>query len=123
MARRKINIYLILSLIYMVLIFYLSSSRLEMSVSSFSSWDKMVHLGVYGILASLVYLTLQEMNVRKSYVLILAFTISFLYGISNEIHQYFVPWRNAEISDVMANGIGAFCFPLVLWLRTHYQRR
>jgi hypothetical protein len=123
MATRRINLYFIFSVIYMGLIFYLSSYRVEMRVSAFSSWDKLVHLVAYGILASLVYLALQEMNVGKRYLWILAFMISFLYGGLNEIHQYFVPWRQADILDAMANGIGAFCFPLGLWLKNHYKER
>ena len=122
MARRKISIYLILSAIYMGLIFYLSSYPMEMKVPTFSGWDKVVHAVVYGILAAMVYLGLQEMEVGGPYLILVAFGISFFYGIFNEIHQYFVPWREADVLDVMANGIGALCFPLGLSLRTHNKK-
>lgn len=123
MGTRRINVYLILSVAYMGLIFFLSSFRMEIKAVAFSFGDKLVHLVVYGILASLIYLALREMSIGKRYVLILAFAISFAYGVTNEIHQYFVPWRDADVFDVMANGIGAFCFPMALWLRTHQQER
>ena len=32
-----------------------------------------------------------------------------LYGISDEIHQYFVPFREADIFDGIADIIGAIC--------------
>ena len=32
-----------------------------------------------------------------------------LYGISDEIHQSFVPFREAEVADVVADMIGALC--------------
>ncbi len=32
-----------------------------------------------------------------------------LYGISDEIHQSFVPFREADVADVIADTIGAFC--------------
>jgi len=122
MAHRKISIYLILSAIYMGLIFYLSSYPVEMKVPGFSAWDKVVHAVVYGILAAMVYLGLREMAVGGSYLILVAFGISFFYGIFNEIHQYFVPWREADVLDVMANGVGALCFPLGLSLRTHNKK-
>lgn len=123
MANRKTNIYLIFSLICMGVISYLSLCRMEIRVSGLSSWDKLLHMAAYGVLACLIYLALQEMDVSKRYLLVLAFAISFLYGVWNEVLQYFVPWREADILDATANGIGAFGFPLVLWLRTHYQRK
>jgi VanZ family protein len=120
---RWVNIYLVLSLTYMGVIFYLSSSRTPIRMTLFSSWDKLFHMVVYGVLASLIYLALKEMNVARVYALGLAFLVSFLYGVCNEVHQAFVPWRKADMFDVMANGMGALLFPLVLWLRTHYQDR
>jgi len=107
----------------MGLLFYFSSSPTVIEVPSVQYFDKLLHLGMYGILAILIYLVLEEMNIRKRYVLALAFAISFLYGIAMEIHQYFIPWRKADILDAMANGIGAFCFPLVFRLKTLYQNR
>ncbi len=117
----RVKIFSVLSLIYMALIFYLSSYPLEMRLFPFHFRDKLIHAVMYGVLASLVYLTLEGMNVPGRYVLTLAFTISFLYGVSNEIYQHFIPWRRAEILDVVANGVGAFCFLMVFRLKTLYQ--
>jgi VanZ family protein len=122
MANRKISIYLILSVFYMGVIFYLSSSSMKVS-ALLSAWDKFAHAAVYAILTALVYMVLRELNVGKTYVLVLAFAISFLYGIFNEIHQYFLPWRQADILDVLANGLGAFCIPLSLYLQGRNRKR
>ena len=32
-----------------------------------------------------------------------------LYGISDEIHQYFVPFRQADTLDAVANASGSIC--------------
>jgi VanZ family protein len=40
-------------------------------------------------------------------MLILSILLSFLYGVSDEIHQYFVPYRNADLMDVLADMFGA----------------
>jgi len=96
----------------MGLIFYLSSYPMKIEVPSFSYSDKLVHIVEYGILASFVYLALRGTNLAKYHLLGLAFAIAFLYGVSDEIHQYFVPGRDADVLDVVADGIGALCFPL-----------
>jgi len=121
MIKRNINIYWLLSLLYMGFIFYLSSYPEPIKVPSFSCSDKLLHIVEYGILASLIYLALNKGNVTKHYFVALAFTISFLYGVSDEIHQHFVPGREADIFDVIANGIGALCFPLALQVRIYFQ--
>ena len=42
-----------------------------------------------------------------------------LYGISDDIHQYYVPYREADIFDGVADVIGAIIGLLVyqMWLR------
>ena len=94
----------------MGLIFCLSSYPEPTEVPSLPCFDKAVHVVEYGILASLVYLALRNMKVSSRYLLAVAFTIAFMYGVSDEIHQYFVPSRDADVLDVVADGIGALCF-------------
>lgn len=121
MLKIKLNVYLIVSLLYMGLIFCVSSYSMPVQVPSFSFLDKLLHVFEYGILASLIYLALRDTKATKYHLLGLGFAISFLYGILDEIHQYFVPGRDADIFDVMADGIGSLCFPLALHFKTHYQ--
>ena len=118
----KINIYWVLSLLYMVLIFFLSSYPTPKRTPSFALFDKMVHMVEFGILASLIYLALRDSNAAKHHLFALAFVIAFLYGVSDEIHQYFVPGRRADIFDVVANGIGALSFLTAFHFRSHYQK-
>ena len=39
-------------------------------------------------------------------MVILSVLLSSLYGISDEIHQYFVPYRDADLMDVLADMLG-----------------
>ncbi len=122
MIGRRPVAYSIISLAYMGLLFYLSAAPVELEVPSFSASDKLSHFLAYGALSCLIYLALQEMSVQKRYVVALAFAVSFLYGILNEIYQHFLPWREADIFDAMANGIGAFSFPMLLrWKRATHR--
>jgi hypothetical protein len=120
LRNKKINIFWILSLLYMILIFILSSSHGSIINLSFSLSDKIVHVIEFGVLASLIYLALRDINTTKHHLFVLAFVITFLYGVSDEIHQYFVPGRRADIFDVIANGIGAFCFLTVIQMKTRF---
>lgn len=43
-------------------------------------------------------------NIKK--ILFFAAVFSLLYGISDEFHQSFVPYRGARISDVLIDGVG-----------------
>ena len=112
---RWVNIYSVVCVVYMGVLFVLSSSPTEIEVESFSAFDKLVHVGAYGVLAVLIYLVLQRVG-ESRYVFGFAFLGSFVYGIVNEVRQAFLPWRDADIADVAANGIGALCFLLVLSL-------
>ncbi len=39
----------------------------------------------------------------------ISFISAALYGVSDEIHQYFVPMRSADIFDLFADVIGSLC--------------
>ena len=39
--------------------------------------------------------------------MILSITLSSLYGISDEIHQHYVPYRDADVMDALADIIGS----------------
>jgi VanZ family protein len=109
--RSRFNAYWIISLLYMGLIFILSSFPPPMELPSFSFADKLAHLLEYGVLASLIYFALKKSQASLHPILI-PFLVAFLYGVSDEVHQYFVPGRDADLFDAVANGVGAFVFPL-----------
>jgi VanZ family protein len=96
-------------LFYCITIFVLSASRLEgPSFYPFPGFDKLVHMGLYAGLAMLVCRFLAN-HLRRSApaAMIVAATLASLYGLSDEIHQSFVPTRSATVSDFIANTVGA----------------
>jgi VanZ family protein len=106
---------------YCILIFIQSGHPAPEEIPSFRFADKMLHVAAYGILAILfyrAYLTLPIKHHSRMLVLLSILSAS-LYGISDEIHQYFVPFREADIFDGVADIIGATCAALLyyLWLR------
>ncbi len=97
---------------YCGLIFYLSSQEIPIKVSLFAMQDKAIHFMEYGILSVLFFISLRKStpgyNIKA--IAILAIIFSGLYGVSDEVHQYFVPGRESSIGDVTANLIGAVVF-------------
>jgi VanZ family protein len=120
-SRRGFNIYWIISFLYMGLIFLFSSFPPPMGPPSFPFADKLAHLLAYGLLASLIYLA-RENSRAMFHPIFIPFLIASLYGLSDEIHQYFVPGREADVFDALANAVGAFVFPLGIHAKKHGWR-
>jgi VanZ family protein len=86
--------------------------------------DKLVHIALYGLLGGLC----ARGFVRGSGwglwpVLGLAALLSTLYGVSDELHQAFVPGRNSDWHDVVADAVGSLLgAALVTWLARRSRR-
>ncbi len=102
----------------MGLIFVISSFALPMKVPSFVLADKLVHVLEFGLLASLIYFALKKSGV-SSHPIFIPFLIAFLYGVSDEIHQYFVLGRDMDLFDAVANAAGSLIFPLGIHAINH----
>ena len=109
--KKKIKrlLFWLLPLIWMGLIFY-GSSRQRVKVAD-QFWlnflfFKTLHVLEYGILFLLWHLPLYN----KRYSSKLAAFISIIYGISDEIHQTFVPTREGRPRDVFIDTLGVLIF-------------
>jgi VanZ family protein len=73
--------------------------------------DKILHFGAYGLLGVFFFRAYQTLPLKDSQNLLILVSIgsATLYGVSDEIHQYFVPFREADIMDVVANTMGSIC--------------
>ena len=70
--------------------------------------DKMLHFVAYALLGALFLRAFKTSRIKNNVklMLILSILCSSLYGISDEIHQYFVPYRDADLMDVLADMLG-----------------
>lgn len=107
---RTFTFYWLPLLCYAGLIFYASSLSHLFQPLTFYSADKLLHIGEYAILGILTINILQKYfpDQGNKRLKILAVVLSTLYGVSDEFHQYFIPFRDASIFDVGADGIGSF---------------
>ena len=96
---------------YCIFIFVQSSHPAPEELPAFRFMDKMLHVAAYALLAILFYRAYQTLPIRHSLRMLALLSIlsASLYGISDEIHQYFVPFREADIFDGIADIIGAIC--------------
>ncbi len=110
----------------MLAIFIQSSfPAIELPKVDLISADKLVHAGVFGLLAAFCFISLihtTKPNVFSSKPLLWSPVISILYAASDEIHQYFVPNRSAEVQDWAADVLGIIIAILVIkyFLKNRY---
>mgnify|MGYP001054298827 CR=1 FL=1 len=98
--------YLGLTLTFMGLVFYLSDQPRPLGLSLPGGWDKILHSIEYAILGYLLARTLTFFGTRN--VVLLSLIIGSLYGLGDEIHQHFVPGREASGVDLFFDSIGTF---------------
>ena len=99
--------------LYAGMIFYLSSqSHPEEQLPSFvlkDVSDKVLHAVEYAVLGGLCYRTFRwgVNGPVASYALLFAIVTASIYGITDEVHQAFVPLREVSWLDWLADTIGA----------------
>ncbi|MBF0121481.1 MAG: VanZ family protein [Desulfobacterales bacterium] len=84
--------------------------------------DKLLHFIAYALLAVLFYRAYKELSFKIVSVILLSIMSSSLYGISDEIHQYFVPWRTADFWDAFSDFIGSI-FGAIICYKFFYEEK
>ncbi len=100
-------------------IFFLSHQPGDsLDMSPFPGWDKIAHMSIYGILAgSIIYGMNPTFRLTNPYkVMVITICICLLYGISDEVHQSFIPFREQSLADVLADFCGGVCTCLI-WFK------
>lgn len=79
---------------------------------------KTAHFTEYAILGALFYLNLIQFPKLNSHIkkLLLPILFSFLYAITDELHQVFVPGRSAQFRDVLIDTLGASFGAIIAYL-------
>lgn len=114
-------------LAYAGLIFFLSSqsSPEEIIPTVFEGvGDKGLHMMEYGGLGILCYRGFRYASSSRSsqYAVFLAIAVATVYGATDEFHQSFVPLREADHWDLVADCIGAAFFTAGWhWIQTFWE--
>jgi VanZ family protein len=108
------------------LIFSLSSSSEPFPISvalDIPFFDKFIHGIEYMVFSFLLARSIFSLNLRftVSFLAILTVILTTLYGVSDEIHQMFVPGRIADTWDIFAdflgNMLGILCYVGIIHAR------
>ena len=82
-------------------IFWLSSQQMLVEAPWALGWDKLHHCTAYAVGGAAFAYALRG---RLPW---LAVALGVLYGASDEVHQWFVPGRHADVRDWVADAVGA----------------
>jgi len=96
-------------ILYCLFIYIQSANPSPDQIPSIPYIDKVLHGAAYGIMGILFYRAYQTLRIKDNIhmLMLLSVVSASLYGISDEIHQSFVPFRDAEVADVIADILGA----------------
>jgi VanZ family protein len=115
--------YLILTLLYSGLIAWMSGQS-EPPVPSdvFPHWDKVMHVGAFGLMDLLVLLGMLRSKYHYSLraLLIAPALYTILFGIGDEFHQAFTPGREVDPLDIVSDTLGAVLMQTCFWLSVRY---
>lgn len=104
---------------WMAVIFTLSSIS-GLRVSDEVAVDRpiriLAHMASFGLLAGLVLHALAGRRRPPVWHVLLAIAIAVAYGVSDEIHQAFVPNRMGRAQDVAVDALGATLGAMLAWL-------
>lgn len=98
-------------LVWAVLIFALSSIE-QVKVSEFFFWDFLAKKGAHFSEYAVLYFLIFRANGKNSS---LSFILTMFYAVSDEIHQSFVPGRQAAIYDIAIDFSGAASALYIIW--------
>ncbi len=142
MKLTRFNIFLVLTLCYAFLIFYLSSisdlrlpregiyfiqNLMRMIIHSdyaflfapllplIKQQDKLLHILLYAGFGLMLYVTIRSIGKPILKAGLLTIFLGTLYGASDELHQMFVPGRSTSIMDLVADVTGIlFALTMIL---------
>jgi surface polysaccharide O-acyltransferase-like enzyme len=108
--RKRILFYLLPAVGYAALIFTLSSSSLDIEeLRPVFEYDKLLHIVEYYILGYLLMraFTTSDVPFLAARPVAAAILVGCAYGLSDEIHQAFVPGRDCSLMDFLFDAAGA----------------
>lgn len=113
------------AVLWPILIFGASSIPAEeIPHSQIFYYDKLLHAGVFGVFCFLMFraLTLKTPPVSEGKAMLYSVLATILYGVTDELHQFFVPGRTPEIYDLAADGAGALICISILYIVRRIRR-
>jgi len=121
----RTSLYKYPAILYAALIFILSANPSISPPPGFVLEDKIYHFIEYGIFSFLLFLAFyhSRREFLKKNVFLLCCIIGMTYGLSDEIHQSFVPGRSCEFLDFVADCLGIVVVQIGICLYLRRRRK
>ncbi len=114
-------------ILYLIIIFIFSSIPGDhLPDLTFTVSDKILHGFAYFIAFFLFYFSLshtREGSLFNRYTILFSLLFTTLYGMLDEIHQLFVPNRDADVFDFLADFFGALIGLIFIILLTKIKTK
>jgi VanZ family protein len=106
--------------LYCGFIFLLSNQSTLPLPMAFPHQDKLVHGSAYAVMAWFAWRSFSHAQKPILWVGIASVIFCSFYGITDEFHQSFVPGRDADVWDWLADTLGSFIMASILY-RARYM--
>ena len=118
------SVFRLFSVAYIGAIFFFADSSVISDLSPFNPYS-LLHVPLYGILTLLLFLSISSSKpVAKNSVnstnstgstrFLIVGLVATMVGVADEIHQAYIPGRNASVSDVFLDIVGIGLCLLIL---------
>ena len=89
---------------------------------------KTAHLAAYAVLGGLFFWSLSDKGVMLRNVVVASVLLSFVFAVTDEMHQAYIPGRSGEVGDVLIDTIGAtigavLAYYVAVWLRSRRRSK
>lgn len=113
---RRINRLIPVSLVMGILFFLSHQPGDSLKLPDFWQADKLLHSVAYGVLgiSAMFSLDPELRRNRRRICGVIVVVFCFVYGISDEFHQSFIPGRSAGFPDVAADTVGGI-LAVIFW--------
>jgi len=117
------KISLLITIIIAGIIFYMSSQIFEQGIGSGGIGFKALAYHLIAFFSLAFFLSVSLVKGKNKGLLLTAIVISIIYGILDEIHQFFVPGRASSIYDIFLNSFGIILASTLYLISLEYRTR
>ena len=115
-------VFRLLSVGYIASIFVFAASPVIADLAPFNP-ESLLHIPLYGILTFLLVFSISPHSNHSDNSTYLAYStrlmvpgvIAFVVAVADEIHQVYVPGRNASVVDVFLDTVGIALCLFIIW--------
>ena len=119
------SVFRLFSVAYIGAIFFFADSSVISDLSPFNPYS-LLHIPLYGILTLLLFFSISSSKpVAKNSVnstnstgstrFLIVGLVATMVGVADEIHQAYIPGRNASMADVFLDMVGIALCLFIIW--------